>query len=366
MGLKVVVYLADQNPHRDRTIGITNYTRCLLSGISQRSDINLATLVSASSYFFPNKDIKQKRLAWRTDNNISRLATDNFSPLILNSMKPDIVYYPKGFISYLIKPHGHVVGTIHDTILQYYADHYPSFRSQPDLIYWIGLMKSSIRKFDMILADSCSGRDQILEFCTRYNIKCPPIRVTYAASDYEDVEIDQNIKKDYVLHFASLAPHKNTRALMKMWSLAAKENSNWPQLKLIGSKAAVAEFLTIPGVSHIPSVKDHELGAVIGGARAILIPSAIEGFGLPALEGYYHGTPVCFVRGTSVEEIVSPFTTKGGFDVNDSASFKQALNDVLGMSFEEIHLIKDGIKNKFSKNNFVEAVATAWREASNG
>jgi glycosyltransferase involved in cell wall biosynthesis len=217
----------------------------------------------------------------------------------------------------------------------------------------------------MILADSVSGRDQILEFCVRYSIIPPPIRVTYAASDYEDVDIHPNAKKDYVLHFASLAPHKNTRRLMAIWSLISKERPHWPQLKLIGSKAAVGEFLQCPGVSHIPFVKDSELGAVIQDARAILIPSSIEGFGLPALEGYYHGTPVCFVRGTSVEEIVAPFTAKGGFVLDDPESFKQALDDVLGMSFEDILKIRNGLKAKFSKANFIEAVATALHDAKN-
>ncbi len=361
--MKIAVYLADQNPHRDRTIGVTNYTRCLLSGLVNKKDISLSTLVSASSYFFVGKDVDERRLPWRTDNNFFRLATDNLSAPVMDSMKTDIAYYPKGYVSYLMRPRCPVVGTVHDTILQFYADHYPHFRSRMDLVYWIGLMKSSIRKFDMILADSVSGRDQIFEFCARYKIIAPPVRVTYAASDYEDVEIRQNTKKNYVLHFASLAPHKNTKALMDLWSLMSQEKSNWPELKLIGSASAVGEFLEIPGVSHLPYLKNDELGAVMQEARAILIPSAIEGFGLPALEGYYHGTPVCFVRGTSVEEILSGFTTKGGFVLDDPGSFKQALDDVLGMSFEEILQVRDGLRKKFSKNNFVEAVAMALHDA---
>jgi glycosyltransferase involved in cell wall biosynthesis len=280
-------------------------------------------------------------------------------------MGPDVVYYPKGYVSYFIRPRCPVVGTVHDTILQFYADHYPRYRSRIDFAYWIGLMKSSIRKFDMVLADSGATRDQILEFCSRYKIMPPPIRVTYAASDYEDVDAPRNVKKDYIVHFASQAPHKNTRALMEAWSLLSKEKPNWPQLKLIGPRVAVEEFLKCPGVSHIPFVENNELSAIIRDARAILLPSEIEGFGLPALEGYYHGTPVCFVQGTSVEEILSPFTAKGGFMLDDPQSFKQALDDVLGMSFEDVLKIRDGLKAKFSKDNFVEAVATALYDVGN-
>ena len=143
----------------------------------------------------------------------------------------------------------------------------------------------------------------------------------------------------------------------------SKERPDWPQLKLIGPLNAVAEFLKCPGVSHIPCVENRELSVVMREARAILLPSEIEGFGLPALEGYYHGTPVCFVQGTSVEEILSPFTAKGAFVLDDPQSFKQALDDVLGMSFEEVVKVRDGLRARFSRDNFVEAVAAALYDA---
>lgn len=98
-------------------------------------------------------------------------------------------------------------------------------------------------------------------------------------------------------------------------------------------------------------------------ARAVLLPSEIEGFGLPALEGYYHGAPVCFVKGTSVEEMLLPITAKGGFVLDDPQSFKQALDDVLGMSFKDVLKIRNGLRVKFSRVNFVQAVASALNEA---
>jgi len=358
--MKIAVYLADQNPHRDRTLGVTNFTQCLLSGLSLRKDLSLSTFVSASSYSFSGQGVKEIRLPWRTDHSFSRLLTDNFSAPIMDLMKPDLVYYPKGYLSYFMKPHRPVVGTVHDTILQFYADHYPDYRSRMDITYWIGLMKSSFKKFDMILAVSESTRNQVLEFCARYYIVPPPITVTYEASDYENVEIGQVTKKNYIIHFASLAPHKNTQRLMELWSLMTHKKSDWPELKLIGSKAAAENYLHYSGVSHLPYLEIEELSVVMKEARAVLLPSAIEGFGLPALEGYYHGTPVCFVRGTSVEEVLSGFTSKGGFSLEDPESFKLALDEVLGMTCEEVLGIRDGLRIKFSKNNFVAAVAAAF------
>lgn len=360
--MKVVIYLADQNPHRDRTRGVTNFTDCLLSGLSCRTDMSLSTLVSASSYTFKAAGVETVRLPWRTDQPVTRLMTDNLSALIINAMKSDVVYYPKGYVSYLMRPRCPVVGTVHDTILQFYADRYPRFRSRVDFAYWIGLMKASLRRLDMILADSVSGQQQILEFCARYKITPPPIRVTYAASDYEDVDVRPGFKKDYVVHFASTAPHKKTRRLMELWSLVSSRKPDWPQLKLIGPGAAVEEFLGHPGVSPGACADRQALSKILQEARAVLLPSEIEGFGLPALEGYFNGTPVCYVKGTSVEELLKPFTDKGGFMLEDPASFEAAVDAVLGMSFEDVWQVRNSLRARFSRNNFVERVAQSWHD----
>jgi glycosyltransferase involved in cell wall biosynthesis len=54
------------------------------------------------------------------------------------------------------------------------------------------------------------------------------------------------------------------------------------------------------------------------------------------LEAYYLGTPVCFVKGTSVEEILSVTTTRGGFSLDDPATLFAALDDVLSMTADEV------------------------------
>jgi alpha-1,3-rhamnosyl/mannosyltransferase len=85
-----------------------------------------------------------------------------------------------------------------------------------------------------------------------------------------------------------------------------------------------------------PFLEDASLRAAYLNAKALVLPSEIEGFGLPALEAYYLGTPVCFVRGTSVEEILSVATYKGGFTLDDAESLFRALDEVMAMGTEEI------------------------------
>ena len=53
----------------------------------------------------------------------------------------------------------------------------------------------------------------------------------------------------------------------------------------------------------------------------LLLPSEIEGFGLPALEAYYLSTPVVYVRGTAVEEILGE-RSPGGFVLESADSVR--------------------------------------------
>jgi glycosyltransferase involved in cell wall biosynthesis len=71
-------------------------------------------------------------------------------------------------------------------------------------------------------------------------------------------------------------------------------------------------------------------------ASALILPSEIEGFGLPALEAYYLGTPVCYVKGTSVEEILGVVTSQGGFSLDSSESLFTALDEVMAMSQDQV------------------------------
>jgi glycosyltransferase involved in cell wall biosynthesis len=85
-----------------------------------------------------------------------------------------------------------------------------------------------------------------------------------------------------------------------------------------------------------PFLEDSALQAAYLGARALILPSEIEGFGLPALEAYYLGTPVCYVKNTSVEEVLGVATHKGAFSLSSRESLFAALEEVMAMTSEEV------------------------------
>jgi glycosyltransferase involved in cell wall biosynthesis len=253
---------------------------------------------------------------------------------------PDLYYYPKGYLPFLdFYCHPSVV-TIHDTIIQYDADHYPDWRSSWEYGYWAKMLKHTLHKADRILTVSQSSKRQIEDFMKRHCIPKKDIVVTYEPCAYEYLPQPVNSEKeDFVIHLASTEPHKRTAHLIRWWCEAAFQGRELPELHLIGTLPDEVKPM-LKGSKCIrkrPFLEDHELQAAYAKARALILPSEIEGFGLPALEAYYLGTPVCFVRGTSVEEILGVATTKGGFDLNESASLFAALDEVITMRPEEIH-----------------------------
>ncbi len=358
--MKVCIYLADQNPHRDRSLGISNMTGCLIQALSETSELNLEleTLVSRSSVRFPDFS-RETIVPWRTDRALTRLLTDHFHSAMIQGA--DILYYPKGFLGLLTPGTGKKVLTIHDTIVQHYADLYPDERSGASYRYWIELMKHSIRRADLILTVSKTAKRQILGFCDRHEICAPPLRVTYEASAYENLEFEDKAEKDdYVLLLASKAPHKRTLDAIKLWS----RRDDLPELRLVGSVPDSAGGIldSCPNIARYPFLPDAEFIEAIRRARAMIFPSEIEGFGLPAIEGYYLGTPVCVGAGTAMDEILSVATQCGRFDLTELESLPTALNEVSRLSKRETDEIGAQLRSSYSCRKFAKSVASAFED----
>ena len=113
--LAVTFYCADQNPHRDRSLGITSYTRGLLTHLQENHGIALSAVTSRSSFAIPG-GVSEQRLSFRTDSMPGRLLADHLHPLFARSHAA-LWHYPKGFLPAVARPAAPAVCTVHDTIL---------------------------------------------------------------------------------------------------------------------------------------------------------------------------------------------------------------------------------------------------------
>jgi glycosyltransferase involved in cell wall biosynthesis len=358
--LSITLYLADQNPRRDRSLGITEYSERLVSKLLEYPEIEIKSLISRSSINVEGVRA-EIMLPFRTDLILGRLLCDHFHGYLLP--KADIYHYPKGFLPLLGVRHPNFV-TIHDTILQFYADHYPTFRSHSDYAYWLFILKNTLREADVVLTVSEFSKRNIKEFCERHRIKAPLIIVTYEGAVGEEDAGTYGEKGNYFVLFASELPHKQTRRLLELWKELENSTRDAGRLVLIGQVAEDAKSLVgaCKRVEYSGRLDRENLTALVRNSQGMLLPSEIEGFGLPALEAVYQGTPVAFVRGTAVDEILD-YPGKGGFVLEDFDSFESALREIQALSPEEVARHALHLRSKYSWRAVAERTIAGYREA---
>jgi hypothetical protein len=115
-----------------------------------------------------------------------------------------------------------------------------------------------------------------------------------------------------LLHVGHLEPRKNLAIVMR--ALATLPQAERPELWLVGNDAgdrsrleALATRLQCrPFVHMLGVVPDRELDALYDHARAVVVPSCYEGFGLCALEGLAHGRAVLASRAAALPRCSGP------------------------------------------------------------
>jgi glycosyltransferase involved in cell wall biosynthesis len=362
--LRLSVYLADQHPSKDRSYGISRMSQMMLTAIQAQSGVVIEAIASATSQRPPSGTVTT--LPWGTKHKWARLLTDHVHPMVVRrGRKSDVFYFPKGYLPLLSGFCRPSAVTIHDTIVQYDADHYPRWRSRLEYAYWAKMLVHTVKHADRILTVSESAKGQIQEFMKRHRIPSKEITVTYEPCSFESLPqpVDP-FKENYVIHLASVEPHKRTAHLIRCWHEAERNGLKLPMLQLVGKVPEEVQSLLSSSRSIMkrPFLEDQALQAAYRGARALILPSEIEGFGLPALEAYYLGTPVCFVKGTSVEEVLSVATGKGGFSLAQPESVFSALEEVMAMDADEIRACGLKLRETYASNKVCERMLAVFRE----
>ena len=344
-------------------------SQVVLEALQAGGRVQIETITSRTSQQAPAGVESTRILPWGTRRKWIRFLTDHFHPLFLPCAPvPDIYYFPKGYLPLFSRFCHPSVVTIHDTIIQYDEDHYPRWRKRIEYAYWALMLKHTLRNADRILTVSKSSKRQIREFMERHGIMRNEITVTYEPCLYEDIpQPVEPTKENHVIHLASCEPHKRTAHLIRWWHEAESQGRNLPMLHLIGTVPPEVKSLLASSHSIVksPFLEEAALQAAYRSARALILPSEIEGFGLPALEAYYLGTPVCFVRGTSVEEILGVATAKGGFSLESADSLWRALDEVMAMPAEEVRECGLKLRETYAAEKVVERMMAVFQQVRN-
>jgi glycosyltransferase involved in cell wall biosynthesis len=119
-------------------------------------------------------------------------------------------------------------------------------------------------------------------------------------------------REGYVLFLGTLEPRKNLGIVLDAYQRLLGEGRSVPPLVVaggagLGAQAWIERMGRPPLAAHVTYrgyVPDAEREALVRGARALVLPSWDEGFGLPALEGMAAGIPVIVSNRGALPEVV--------------------------------------------------------------
>jgi glycosyltransferase involved in cell wall biosynthesis len=360
-----------------RDYGIGTYTRNLLHGLNEidRDNKYLVTCLPHESGEFAELGPNFRTIEY------AGMDTDPLEhlrfPAFVRQHRPDLCHIPLNRVPWLMpKP---FVVTCHDLTSILYpegADWAAQWRRQT---FRRGLMRA-----DRVIAVSQSTRRDIENLL---QIPQRRIRVIYNAIDPEFLgasppvdEIQRTMERydvhyPYLLYAGKIRPHKNLPRLIEAFAVLKGQLANMPEfehlrLMIIGDeiskhpqvRRAVVHSKVEQSVRFLGYVPFDTLRCFYVAAKAFVMPSLYEGFGLPPLEAMASGTPVVVAEHNSAYEAageaaiyVSPDNV---FDI------ARGLLEVLVSGDSRTRLIEAGRKQAraFNWRRAAELVLETYRE----
>jgi glycosyltransferase involved in cell wall biosynthesis len=264
---------------------------------------------------------------------------------------PDVLFTPTHYAP-LILPMPSVI-----SIMDLAFEKFPHFFKPRDLYqlkYWSRL---SARQATKIITISENSKQDIVEI---YHIPEKKIAVTYPG--YDRTRFHQQVKGvnkygGYLLFLGTLQPRKNIERLVAAYQqletdcklvIAGMRNEGRGGWMNEGIKSSEKIILT----GYVP---DAEVPILMANAKAYVLPSLYEGFGIPAIEAMACGTPVVVSRVSSLPEICGEAATYIE-DPYSVESIKSALEAALKNGDKKIKLGLEWVKRYNWENTAKETL----------
>lgn len=267
--------------------------------------------------------------------------------------RPDVFFSPSVYTYFPLPPGQRAVVTVHDAIAERFPElTLPSPRAR---LFWRLKVGLALRQARLVLTVSDFAAGEIAEVL---GIQKGRIRVTSEApaAEYAPSEDKKAIAAlaarvgvpagaRWFTYVGGFNPHKHVDAIVRAHAAVAKEMSAPPHLLLVGTidkdvfhgdqakiRRAISEAGTEALVHWTGFLPDGELRHLHSGAVALLLPSACEGFGLPAVEAAACGTPVVATTASPLPQLLEGggiFVTPGDAPALEAA-LRTLLTDDLG------------------------------------
>lgn len=166
-----------------------------------------------------------------------------------------------------------------------------------------GRVEMALQNADRIIVSSNHVASDLRAYAMQESLPTPPILTApLAGAQLPQGGADLSHDEPFFLAIGTLEPRKNHRLLIDLWrEIVQREGTGAPRLVLIGQTGRSSETVLsdlaqsdeLRGkVELIAQCSDERMGALLRAAKALLMPSLAEGYGLPVIEALQSGTPV--------------------------------------------------------------------------
>lgn len=197
---------------------------------------------------------------------------------------------------------------------------------------------------DILIANSKNVAERIKKF---YRRDCAIINPPVDLGEYKGVKKDSG---GYYLALNRLVKGKGTEIIVQACSkigIPLKVAGSGPELTYLKKVAG-------PKIEFLGYVSDQERIKLLAGAKALVVASEDEDFGITAVEAQAAGTPVVAVRAGGYLETVIEGKTGVFFDKAEVGSLVEVLEKFDEKKFKTEDLKKNA--QKFSKENFQKQI----------
>jgi len=255
----------------------------------------------------------------------------------------------------------------------------PAFRrTLASWLYARPMLNLAARKAEHVITLSEYSKVQIVE---RLGIAPSKVSVIYCGvgeqfhpRDRQECAIRVSdalsVERPYLLCVGNLKPHKNVGSLLRALALLRQRKQADSQLLVVGDDATwkpgllqqCARLGLQGAVRFVPQVSDDLLPLLYAAAELVVLPSTLEGFGLPLVEAMACGTPVVCSRAASLPEVGGDAAEY--FDPYSVEDIAAALERVLSSSDRREELRRKGLQrvSRFSWDECARQHAQIYRQ----
>jgi len=363
LSFDTVRFVIDARYVRSRPSGIGNYVAALIARLP-------ALAPEDHFHLWTNPERPSPVMAPNVTTSVVPAAADGLRTLLrpaaLDSLsRSDLVHFPFSLLGRGL-PCASVV-TIHDLMWIEHAekvDARPLLRRVRASFYQTG-MRQALRYATRLIAVSHATADRIRAVLPE---SAPRVRVIHNAAGPAFVaptNLGESMKRaaeligsdaPYYLVVGKNEPYKAHQLVLEAFAREARQGELLVLVQRTRRGAGLEQLARKLGIADrlrwLPTLSEPELVTVLQAARALMQPSLVEGFGIPALEAMAAGCPVIASDTPALVEVL------GG------AGLHAAVGDAAGLASAMNRLRSGGLREELRQRGFERARAFSWDRAA--